>query len=129
MSYVLIITNELNGQTEIVNRLFSSVQEAQQYVNENHLILQKIITETEYQNLMMQYQQQRLQQRYQRPYPGQPQNQQEPQRVLLQETEEPEEPEEQYQRRAIQPVQIVKPRFAPNMKFYPVFVGRKMRGK
>ena len=89
MNYVLIITNELNGQTEIVNRLFSSVQEAQQYVNDNHLVLQKIITEQEYQVMLQNHQNQKLMRNYYpRPQPQQ-QNQQ-PQNVMHEEIEEPE---------------------------------------
>ena len=89
MSYVIFITNELNGQTEIVNRLFSSVQEAQQYVNEDHLVLQKIITEQEYQMMLQNYHNQKLmRQYYQRPQPQQ-QNQQ-LQNVTHEESEEPE---------------------------------------
>jgi hypothetical protein len=124
MNYVLIITNELNGQTEIVNRLFSSVQEAQQYANENHLILHKIISETEYQNLMVQYQQQRIQQRNQRPYQNpQPQNQSYPhERILIQE-QESEEPEPIPQQRPPKPVFNI---FKPH-SISPMFVLRRKR--
>lgn len=120
MSYVLIITNELNGQTEIINRLFSSVEGAQQYVNENHLVLQKIITETEYHVMLQNYQNQKLMRQY---YPRPQQQNQQTQTMLH---EEPEEPEPLLQQRPVKPVGIIfRPRFAQNLRFNPLFVGRR----
>jgi hypothetical protein len=119
MNYVLIIKNELNGQTEIVNKFFSSVEEAQHYVNENHLVLQKIITEQEYQVMLQNYQNQRLMRRfYQRPQLQQ-QNQQ-PQNVM---DEEIEEPEPSPQPRPPRPVfNIFKPYYVS-----PMFVLRRKK--
>jgi hypothetical protein len=122
--YVLLITNELNGQTEVVNKLFSSQQEAQQYVNENHLILQKIMTLQEYQTSLQNYQNQKLmRQYYQRPQP----QQQYPNQVQTIQEQEPVE-----QSRPVRPPKPVfiknyNPGRAPYFPVRPLFVLNKKK--
>ena len=116
MNYFLIITNELNGQTEVVTRLFSSVEEAQQYVDENHLILQRIISEQEYHMMLQNNRNQKLmRQYYQRPPPQQQVQQQ--QNVMH---EEPEEPELLPQPKPRKPVFVIVNPLKINPKFVTV---------
>ena len=124
MSFVLFIEDCLTGKIEVVNRLFSSVQEANQYVAENKLILHQIVSEQQYQTMVQNYQQQRQLQRNQRP---QSQYQQYPnERILIQEIEEPE-PSPQ-PRRLPKPVGFfVNPKFAHIPNFHPKFVVSKKR--
>jgi len=122
MSFVLFITNQLTGQLEVVNRVFISEQEAYSFAKQNGLIVHQIVSEQQYQGMVQQQQQEKYLRQYQRP---QPQYQQYPREQILIE-QEPEEPEPLPQPRPPRTVGIIfKPRFASNLRFNPLFVGRR----
>ena len=124
MNYILFISDSLTGEEKIVNRFFTSEQEAQQYCADNDLIFSRVLSEQQYQGMVQNYQNQKfLRQQYSR-YP-QPQQQYQNER-MIHELEEPKESEPLPQQRPVKPVGIIfRPRFAQNLRFNPLFIGRR----
>jgi hypothetical protein len=87
MNFVLFVLDTLNGQEKIINRFFTSEQEANQFCVQNDLIFSRVLSEQEYQNLLLQKQQERLLRQQYRRY-QQPQ----PQAITTIQEQEPEEP-------------------------------------
>jgi hypothetical protein len=122
MNYVIFILDNLTGQEKIVNRFFTSEQEAQQYCVLNDLIFSRILSEQEYQNLLLQKQQERLLRQQYRGY----QQPQQPRTMTTIQGEESEEP--QRIPSSPKPVMLFAPNVrAPNFRFSPVFIKSKVK--
>jgi len=122
MNLVIFILDNLTGQEKIVNRFFTSEQEANQYCAENDLIFSRVISEQQYHNLLLQKQQERLLRQQYRGY-------QQPQQPRTMTTIQEAELEEQLRiPKPPKPVFIKNyyPERAPNIRFQPLFV---LRGK
>jgi hypothetical protein len=88
MNFVLFVLDSLTGQEKIVNRFFGSEKEAYQYCDTHDLIFSRVISEQEYQSLMMQKEQERIM-RQQYPRYQQPQQ---PRTMITVQEQEPEKP-------------------------------------
>jgi hypothetical protein len=122
MNFALFVLDSLTGEEKIVNRFFTSEQEAQQYCVLNDLIFSRILSEQEYQNLILQKQHERLLKQQYRGY-------QQPQQPRTMITVNEEEPEEQPRiPSSPKPVMIFAPNVrAPNFRFSPVFIKSKVK--